>query len=104
MAEFHHISVLFDETIDALKIKPDGVYVDCTLGGAGHALGIVSRLSEKGRFIGIDRDEDAIEAAKKRLSGVNPKIDIVRGNFKDLKKILDTLAVDKIDGCLFDLG
>ncbi|MBO6178395.1 MAG: 16S rRNA (cytosine(1402)-N(4))-methyltransferase RsmH [Selenomonadaceae bacterium] len=104
MEKFHHVSVLFDETMVALNINPDGVYVDCTLGGAGHALGISSKLSKNGRLIGIDQDEDAIIAASERLTDLNPKIDVVQGNFRDLAKILDSLKIDKIDGCLFDLG
>ena len=74
MEKFHHVSVLFDETMVALNINPDGVYVDCTLGGAGHALGISSKLSKKGRLVGIDQDEDAIIAASERLTNLNPKI------------------------------
>lgn len=104
MSEFHHISVLLKEVIESLNIKENGIYVDCTLGGAGHAKKIVERLSGNGRFVGIDRDIEAIEAAKIRLTGSLPQVDIVRGNFKNIGDILDSLGIDKVDGVLFDLG
>lgn len=103
MSNFYHIPVLLNETIDALNIKSNGVYVDCTLGGAGHAKKILSRLSG-GKFVGIDQDADAIAAAKERLSSNETKINIVRGNFKDIGDILDGLSIFKVDGVLFDLG
>lgn len=104
MSEFNHISVLSNEVIDALNIKNDGVYVDCTLGGAGHGAKIVEKLSEKGKFIGIDRDIEAIEAAKIRLTKKKPQIDIIQSNFKNIENILNNLGIEKVDGVLFDLG
>ena len=107
MSEFNHISVLLNEVIEALNIKKDGVYVDCTLGGAGHAAKIVEKLSKEGRFIGIDRDIEAIEAAKARLMLLNenePKINIIRENFKNIENILNDLGIESVDGVLFDLG
>ena len=82
--DFVHVSVLLKECIDWLVTDPGGVYVDCTLGGAGHSSAIVARLSEKGRLIGIDQDEDALAAAAERLKDVRCRVDIVRSNFKDL--------------------
>ena len=102
--EFEHISVLPEEVIQGLNIKPDGIYVDCTLGGAGHSSRIAERLNENGHLIGIDQDEDAIEAATQRLAKYNCKIDIVHDNFKNLEQILANLHIDGIDGILFDLG
>lgn len=104
MENFHHISVLLNETIDALNIKPNGVYVDCTLGGAGHAAKIIEKLSADGRFIGIDQDADAIKAARERLVNNEAKIDIVKDNFKNLRNVLNGLDIEKADGILFDLG
>lgn len=102
--EFEHISVLPEEVIEGLNIKPNGIYVDCTLGGAGHSSRIAQRLSEKGRLIGIDQDEDAIEAATQRLADFKCKIDIVHDNFKNLEQILADLQIEYVDGILFDLG
>ena len=82
---FKHTSVLLEETVDGLKVKPDGIYVDATLGGGGHAYEVASRLSDKGRFIGIDQDADAIEAAGARLSGFGEKVTIIRSNYCDMK-------------------
>lgn len=107
MAEhFHHISVLPEETIAGLVTDPDGIYVDATLGGAGHSGRIVERLSSKGRLIGIDQDEDAIAAAKERLHArpEGPRIDVVRSNFSHLPSVLAALGVDRVGGVLFDLG
>lgn len=100
----YHRSVLLNETIDALKIDPDGIYVDCTLGGAGHSFEISRRLSERGRLIGIDQDADAIEEARKKLSDSRCQIDLVQKNFSDLQEILSELRINKIHGLLFDLG
>ena len=100
----YHRSVLLNETIDALKIDPDGIYVDCTLGGAGHSFEISRRLSERGRLIGIDQDADAIEEARKKLSDSRCQIDLVQKNFSDLQEILSELRIKKIRGLLFDLG
>ena len=102
--EFHHISVMADEVIKGLKIKPDGIYVDCTLGGAGHAARIAALLSGSGVLLGIDQDEAAIEAAKQKLASYACKVKIVRDNFKNLGQILAAENIDKVDGVLFDLG
>lgn len=102
--KFHHISVLMEETINALVTNIDGVYVDCTLGGSGHAKRVIERLSEKGRFIGIDQDSTAIAVAKERLADAKCKVDIINSNFKELETVLANLGVEKIDGVLFDLG
>ncbi|MBR5913037.1 MAG: 16S rRNA (cytosine(1402)-N(4))-methyltransferase RsmH [Selenomonadaceae bacterium] len=102
--KFKHESVMPDEVIDALKINPSGIYVDCTLGGGGHSLRIGRRLNEDGLLIGIDRDIDAITAAGENLRGLNCKVEIVHENFSELGKILDGLQVDKVDGIIFDLG
>lgn len=101
---FNHKSVLLGEVLNALNIKSDGIYMDCTLGGGGHALEVGKRLNANGLLIGIDRDEDAILAATKNLSELTCKVKILRGNFNQLDKILDALDVDKIDGAIFDLG
>ena len=102
--EFAHKSVLLEETIDNLNIKPDGIYVDGTLGGAGHSEQIVKRLGEGGRLIGIDQDEDAIAAATKRLEPYGDKVTIVRDNYQNFRRILDELDIKKVDGILLDLG
>lgn len=102
--EFQHTSVLLTETIEGLKIKPDGIYVDGTLGGGGHSYEIAARLSEKGRLIGIDQDGAAIKAAGERLSEYGDKVTIVRSNYRNTKGVLDTLKITKIDGMMLDLG
>ncbi len=102
--EFKHISVLLEETIDSLNIKPDGIYVDGTLGGGGHAYEVLKRLSPKGRYIGIDQDEDAIAAAGRRLSKFSNQVTIVRNNYCNMKQVLKDLGIDKVDGILLDLG
>lgn len=103
--EFNHKSVLLDETIESLNINPDGIYVDGTLGGAGHASEVCKRLSEKGRFIGIDQDEDALKVAKERLSKFsNVKINVVKSNYHEIRKVLEDLGIDKVDGILLDIG
>lgn len=101
--EFRHTPVMLDEVIDGLKIKKDGIYVDCTLGGAGHSLEIVKRLDE-GKLIGIDQDIDAINVAREVLKEYENKVYIVNDNFKNSKKILEDLDVEKVDGILLDLG
>ena len=98
--EFKHKSVLLDE----LNIKPDGIYVDGTLGGGGHSYEIAGRLSEGGRLIGIDQDEDAIKAASKRLEPYMDRVTIVRNNYCNMDKVLDELGIDKVDGIMLDLG
>lgn len=102
--DFNHVSVLLDESVDAVVINPEGIYVDCTLGGSGHARKIVERLSAAGRFIGIDQDPAAIAAGRERLAGAACRVDIVRSNFKQLANVLDELDVPKVNGVLFDLG
>lgn len=102
--EFHHKSVLLEETIDGLHIIPDGIYVDGTLGGAGHSYEICKRLSDKGRLIGIDQDDAAITAAKERLNEFSSKVTIVRSNYCNMEQVLKDLSVEKVDGILLDLG
>ncbi len=101
--EFKHISVLLNECLDALDIKEDGIYVDCTLGGAGHSLEILKRLSPKGRLIGIDQDEDALKAAKEKIKEYN-NVTYVHDNFYNIDVILDNLKIEKVDGIFMDLG
>ena len=101
---FKHQSVLLDETIENLNIQPEGIYVDGTLGGGGHAFHVCSRLNEKGRFIGIDQDAAAIEAAGKRLSPFEDKVTIVRSNYSDMKQVLTDLGISRVNGIVLDLG
>ena len=101
---FEHKSVLLNEIIKNLSIKEDGTYVDATLGGAGHALEVCRHLSEKGHFIGIDQDEDAIESSKLRLKDYMDRVDIVKSNYVNIKNILESLNVDRVDGIYIDLG
>lgn len=102
--EFAHVSVLLKECIDWLVTDPDGVYVDCTLGGAGHSSEIVAHLSAKGRLVGIDQDDDALAAASERLKNALCRVDIIKSNFKDLKEVLHKLEIESASGILFDLG
>ena len=102
--EFKHYSVLRDETIRELNIKPDGIYVDGTLGGAGHSIEICKRLSDKGRLIGIDQDSDAIAAASERLKDYKDRVTIVRSNYSDMKNVIHGLGIEKVDGIILDLG
>ena len=101
---FEHISVLLYETVDGLNVKPDGIYVDATLGGGGHAYEVCTKLGEQGRLIGIDQDADAIKAAGKRLEGFGEKVTIIRSNYCDMKSKLHELGIDKVDGIVLDLG
>ena len=101
--EFKHISVLYNETINGLNVKEGGIYVDGTLGGGGHSLGIL-QSAHNVRLIGVDQDAEAIEAAKKRLSAYEGSVTYVNRNFKDVKSILNELNIDKIDGAVLDLG
>lgn len=101
---FHHVSVLLKETVDKLDIKPDGTYVDCTLGGAGHSLYLVEQLNDQGRLIAIDQDETAIEHAKGILNDHMHKVIFVQNNFRNLEHILEELHISKVDGVLYDLG
>mgnify|MGYP000599255717 FL=1 len=100
---FNHVPVLLNECIEGLNIKPDGVYVDCTLGGGGHSVEIAKRLTT-GRLISIDKDEDAIAYSKKRLEAYKDKITFVHDDFKNIESILKNLSVSSIDGVLADLG
>ncbi|MGN0333373.1 MAG: 16S rRNA (cytosine(1402)-N(4))-methyltransferase RsmH [Lachnospiraceae bacterium] len=102
--EFAHKSVLLYETIDGLDIKPDGIYVDGTLGGGGHAYEICKHLGDKGSIVGIDQDEAAIEAAGARLKDFGEKVTIVRSNYCDMKSLLRNIGIDKVDGIVLDLG
>lgn len=101
---FEHTSVLLEETIEGLNIKPEGIYVDGTLGGGGHSYEIASRLSGGGRLIGIDQDEAAILAAGKRLEDFKDRVTIVRSNYRNTKEVLSSLKITKIDGMMLDLG
>ena len=102
--EFVHRPVLLEETIKGLNIRPDGIYVDGTLGGAGHAFHICERLTSGGRLIGIDQDEDAILAAGERLKPFADRVTIVRDNYSNIGKVLSDMGVDKVDGILLDIG
>ena len=101
--EFKHYSVMLNECLDGLNIKPDGIYVDGTLGGAGHSLQIVKKLTSGGKLIAIDKDLDAIEVSKERLKDFDNVI-FVHDDYKNLPDILDSLGIDKVDGILLDLG
>ena len=103
MSEFHHVSVLLDECIDGLNIKPDGIYVDGTLGGAGHSSQIARRLTT-GRLIGIDRDPVALKAAGERLAPYQDRVTLVHSNFCEIAKVLKDLDISGVDGILLDLG
>ena len=102
--EFQHKSVLLQECIDALNIRPDGIYLDGTLGGAGHSSQIARRLTEGGRLIGVDRDRTALAAAKERLAPYADRVTLVHSNFAEIDAILDSLGIPAVDGILFDLG
>ncbi|MCR5559823.1 16S rRNA (cytosine(1402)-N(4))-methyltransferase RsmH [Schwartzia sp. (in: firmicutes)] len=102
--EFHHVSVMPEETIRGLITDRSGIYVDCTLGGAGHSGRIAEQLTENGRIIGIDQDAEAIEAAGKHLAGSRCRVDIVHDNFRNLDAILKAQDAPLVDGVLFDLG
>ncbi len=101
--EFKHYSVMLNETVDGLNVKENGIYVDCTLGGAGHSLEILKRLNGTGRLIGIDQDEEALSAAKERLKDYN-NATFIHSNFENIKEILKKEGIDKVDGILADLG
>ena len=103
MTEFHHISVLLDECIEGLNIRPEGIYVDGTLGGAGHSTQIAKRLTT-GRLIGIDRDPIALKAAGDRLAKVTDRATLVHSNFCDMKQVMEDLQIPGVDGILLDLG
>ena len=102
--EFKHKSIMLEETIASLDIKPDGIYVDGTLGGAGHSFEIVRRLTQGGRLIGIDQDGDALEAATRKLEPYMDRVTIVRSNYSKMKQRLEELSISSVDGILLDLG
>ncbi len=102
--KFEHVSVLLEETVAQLNIQPDGIYVDGTLGGAGHAYEVCSRLGENGRFIGIDQDEAAIMTGKERLAPFGDKVTIVRNNYCNMPTVLKELGIEKVNGIVLDLG
>lgn len=101
---FEHTSVLLHETIDSLGVKPDGIYVDGTLGGGGHAAELLGRLGPEGRLVGIDQDEAAIAAATERLAPYADRVTIVRSNYEDMDRVLDDLGIGRVDGIYLDLG
>ena len=101
---YGHKPVLLDECLEALAIRPDGIYLDGTLGRAGHSLEIARRLTAGGRLIGVDRDETALAAAEERLAAYRERVSLVHSNFSCIHEILDSLGLDRIDGMLFDLG
>ena len=102
--EFRHVSVMFSECMKMLNIRPDGIYVDGTLGGGGHSSGICERLSQEGLLIGIDRDRDALNVASKNLERFDCQKQFVQSNYSGIKRVLDDLGIDGIDGALLDLG
>ena len=101
---FEHKSVLLYETVDSLNIRPNGIYVDGTLGGGGHAFEVLKRLGPEGRLIGIDQDADAIRAATERLEQFKDKVTIVRSNYRNIREVLSELGIEKVDGIYLDLG
>ena len=102
--EFHHVSILLQPCLDALNIKPDGIYVDATTGGAGHSLHIAQELGEGGRLICIDRDDEALENAKTRLASVWDRVTTVKSDFREIDRVLEGQGLSGADGILFDLG
>lgn len=102
--EFNHYSVMLNETIESLNIKPDGIYLDGTLGGAGHSFEIVKRLTKGGHLYGVDQDEAAIKAASERLNDYKDNVTVIRANYKDAVSILKEMGIGGVDGILLDLG
>lgn len=100
--EFSHVSVLLSESIEGLAVRPDGIYVDGTAGGAGHSRKIAEKLTDGGQLIALDRDPDAVEIASERLADYNARV--IRSNYSDMRQVLDSLGIDKVDGVLLDLG
>ena len=101
--EFNHISVLLEESVNALDIKPDGIYVDCTAGGGGHSAEVLNKLGKNGRMILFDRDPDAIETVTNRFKG-DGRVTIIHSNFSEIKKVLEELDINGVDGIIADLG
>ena len=104
MENFHHVTVLLQETVDSIKPQPGGIYVDCTLGGAGHSSEIVKKIIPGGLLIGIDQDPVALKAAREKLAEHRENVKLVHANFVDIKKVLADLAIEAVDGIIFDLG
>lgn len=102
--EFRHVSIMLDECISYLKVKPDGIYADATLGGAGHASAVCAKLSENGIFIGIDRDLDALSVSRERLSKYSCRLILEHSNYTDIKDVLEKHQIESVDGILADLG
>lgn len=102
--EFKHVSVLLSKTIDSLNVKPDGIYVDGTLGGGGHSFEVLKQLGEHGRLIGIDQDEEAIEAASKKLTQFADKVNCIRNNYSNFLTVINEQGIQKVDGIILDLG
>ncbi|MBR6173841.1 MAG: 16S rRNA (cytosine(1402)-N(4))-methyltransferase RsmH [Eubacterium sp.] len=102
--EFHHIPIMLDRVIEELKIRPNGVYVDGTVGGAGHSSEILKRLSDKGTLVAIDQDRDAVDTARKRLADISDRATVVKSNFVNFDIVLDDLGIGSVDGVLLDLG
>lgn len=101
---FHHITVLLNEAVEGLNLKPDGTYVDCTLGGAGHSSLIASKLGQGGRLIAIDQDDTALANARERLAPYMDRVSLVKSNFRHLKQVVEEQGLTGVDGVLFDLG
>ncbi len=101
--EFNHKPIMLNEILSGLNIKPDGIYIDCTIGGAGHSKEIAKRLNDKGLLIGIDKDQEALDVCKQRLKEFN-NVKLVKSDFKDVEQVLNNLCIDKVDGVLIDLG
>ena len=102
--DYIHRSVMLNEALEGLCLKPGGIYVDCTLGGAGHSEAILKRLAPGGRLVALDQDPAALAAAEARLAPLGGRVDLVRANFADLEQVLDRLGLQEVDGILFDLG
>ena len=102
--EFRHETVLLKESVEGILGDPDGIYVDCTMGGGGHSAAIADRLGSSGCLVGIDQDPAAVQAGRLRLAGAKPTVHVVRGNFREIGAVLDQLGIGQVDGILFDLG
>ena len=102
--EFCHVPIMLDSVLDHLNIRPDGIYMDGTVGGAGHSSAILKRLSDKGRLICLDQDSTAVETAKQRLSAISDRATVIKSNFVNFASVLDDLGIGQVDGILLDLG